>query len=135
MQICGTLTAHQHKRGQTMKHLGKTDSVTTCDCCGKSGLKVTYAAELDCGEIAHYGSTCVAKHTGQKAAVIDKAMEDAAAAVKATKTKAYEQSAEYLQLAAKMAQAHKLGLIGVAFKQFCNIERQIAETKRAEIFA
>lgn len=118
-----------------MKHLGKTDSVNTFDCCGKSGLKVTYAVELDCGEIAYYGSTCVAKHAGQKAAEIDKSVNDAAIALKAAKTAAYERTAEHLQLSAKMAQAHKLGLIGVAFKQFCAAERQVADMKRLEVFA
>ena len=118
-----------------MKHLGKTDSVTTCDCCGKSGLKVTYAVELDCGEVVYYGSTCVVKHTGQKAAEIDKSVNDAAVALRAAKTAAYEKTTEYLQLSAKMAQAYKLGLTGLAFKQFCAPERQVADAKRLEIFA
>ena len=47
------------------KALGTTDEVTTCDCCGKSGLKLTVAVQLDCGEVVHYGTTCAARNTGK----------------------------------------------------------------------
>lgn len=45
--------------------LGITDDHTTCECCGRSGLKRTIAiAELDAdgnrGEAVYYGSTCAA---------------------------------------------------------------------------
>lgn len=45
--------------------LGIDDSVTTCDCCGKSGLKSTVAMELDSGDIVHYGCVCAARNTGK----------------------------------------------------------------------
>jgi hypothetical protein len=44
--------------------LDTTDSVTVCDCCGKSNLKMTFICDVD-GEIVHYGSTCVTRHTGK----------------------------------------------------------------------
>jgi hypothetical protein len=45
--------------------LRTTDCVTTCDCCGKSGLKLTVEIELDCGDIVHYGRTCAVRNTGK----------------------------------------------------------------------
>ena len=45
------------------KILGFTDSTTQCDCCGKSGLKGTYAVELD-GTTLYYGSVCVKRNLG-----------------------------------------------------------------------
>jgi hypothetical protein len=48
--------------------LGTTDSVSSCDCCGKSNLKQTVAViELDArgdevtGETLHFGTTCAAR--------------------------------------------------------------------------
>lgn len=45
--------------------LGTDDSITNCDCCGKSGLKFTVIIELDNGEIAHYGQVCAGRNTGK----------------------------------------------------------------------
>lgn len=47
------------------KALGTDDSITTCDCCGKSNLKFTVAIELDDGEIVHYGQVCARRNTGK----------------------------------------------------------------------
>ncbi len=46
--------------------LGTNDSVTTCDCCGKSNLKSTVIMELDSGEIVHYGRVCARRNTGKE---------------------------------------------------------------------
>lgn len=48
-----------------MKALGTDDSITNCDCCGKSGLKFTVIIEMDDGEIAHYGQVCARRNTGK----------------------------------------------------------------------
>lgn len=48
-----------------MKALFLDDSVTTCDCCGRTGLKATVAMQLDCGGILHYGRTCAARNSGK----------------------------------------------------------------------
>ena len=48
--------------------LGSTDEVNTCDCCGKSNLKATWAVEMiDApeGGVLYYGSTCVTRNTGK----------------------------------------------------------------------
>jgi hypothetical protein len=46
--------------------LGTDDSVTTCDCCGKTNLKSTVIIQLDSGEIVHYGSVCACRNTGKE---------------------------------------------------------------------
>lgn len=48
-----------------MRAIGKTDAVTTCDCCGKAGLKLTVAIETSAGDIVHYGSTCASRNSGK----------------------------------------------------------------------
>lgn len=42
------------------KILGITDERTTCECCGKQGLKRTVAIDF-ASEIRYYGTTCAAK--------------------------------------------------------------------------
>ena len=43
--------------------LGFTDEHNTCDCCGKSELKGTYAVIINENEF-FYGSTCVKRNLG-----------------------------------------------------------------------
>ena len=43
--------------------IGYTDSITECECCGKTELKGTYCIELDGIEL-YYGSTCAFKAHG-----------------------------------------------------------------------
>jgi hypothetical protein len=40
--------------------LGTSDTVTTCDHCGRSDLARTVALDFD-GEVSYYGTTCAAK--------------------------------------------------------------------------
>jgi hypothetical protein len=44
----------------TPRILGITDEITTCDHCGREGLKRTVALCMADGEIVHYGTTCAA---------------------------------------------------------------------------
>ena len=45
----------------TARYLGTTDDVTTCDCCGRTGLKSTVAIEMhDDADPVYYGVTCAA---------------------------------------------------------------------------
>lgn len=48
-----------------MQALYIDDSVTTCDCCGRTNLQATVAMQLDCGGILHYGRTCAARNSGK----------------------------------------------------------------------
>lgn len=43
-----------------MKVLGITDTVTTCDCCGKKNLKRTVVLDTETG-VLYYGTSCAAK--------------------------------------------------------------------------
>jgi len=47
-----------------VKFLGTDDSVSTCDCCGKRGLKHAVALETDMGDEVFYGVTCAARELG-----------------------------------------------------------------------
>jgi hypothetical protein len=117
------------------KQLGTDDSINTCDCCGKTGLKFTFAVELDSGEVVHYGSTCVTRHTGKTPAKIANEVFAREQAEKAICEAQFRATVESSRLEAKMKEAHKLGLFGKAFKEFCTVERLAADAKRAEIFA
>lgn len=51
------------------KILGINDDVTTCECCGRTGLKKTVVLDIEGVGIVHYGSDCAAtKLHGKKAA-------------------------------------------------------------------
>lgn len=118
-----------------MKVLGYNDGVHTCDCCGKSELKGTFGVQLETGEVVHYGSVCVTRHTGKTKAVIVSEVAKREAEEKARKEAEYSRTFEAIRYAAKMNEAHKLRLIGKAFKDFCTTERIAADLKRTEIFA
>lgn len=45
-----------------MKAIIFTDSVDTCDCCNKTGLKGTYLVSDELGNEYYYGSTCVKRN-------------------------------------------------------------------------
>ena len=65
-----------------MKALYLGDSVTTCDCCGRTELKATVAMQLDCGGILHYGRTCAARNSGKTQKQIkQEVFQEAAAAI------------------------------------------------------
>ena len=41
------------------------DTVDTCDCCGRAGLKHTVLMRLEDDSIVNYGTTCAARNTGK----------------------------------------------------------------------
>ena len=41
------------------------DSVTTCDCCGRSDLKATVLMQSDLGELVHFGQVCAARNSSK----------------------------------------------------------------------
>lgn len=43
-----------------VKILGINDDVTTCECCGRAGLKKTVVLDMN-GSQVHYGMQCAAK--------------------------------------------------------------------------
>lgn len=66
---------------ETVRYLGTTDEVETCDCCGKSNLKVTVALLFpQADEPVYFGTTCAAHALSRPAKEIRKAaksMDDA----------------------------------------------------------
>jgi hypothetical protein len=44
----------------TVRFLGTTDDVTTCECCGRSDLKSTVALSIDESDPVYFGVTCAA---------------------------------------------------------------------------
>jgi hypothetical protein len=117
------------------KQLGTDDSVNTCDCCGKTGLKFTFAVELDSGEVVHYGSTCVTRHTGRTRAQIESEGAQREAVERGAKERIFRATPEAHIYDRRMSEAHALQLIGKAFKEFCTAAREAADRKRAEIYA
>ena len=45
--------------------IGTTEAVTTCDCCGKTDLKLTVIMLLETGQRVNYGTTCAGRNTGK----------------------------------------------------------------------
>ena len=88
-----------------MKALYLTDSITTCECCGRTELKATVTMQLDCGGILHYGRTCAARNSGKSQKQIRQEVfaEEAAAVGRASW--AYRTSSECRDLRAFMATA------------------------------
>lgn len=116
------------------KILATDDSVNTCDCCGKSNLKFTFAVEVG-GEVVHYGSTCVTKHTGRTYIQAKNEIATHEANRVMALERKYQATREAIALTARMLEAHKQSLAGKPFKEFCAVARAAADAKRAEIFA
>lgn len=77
-----------------MRVLGINDDVTTCECCGKSGLKCTVVLTNGEGEV-HYGRDCAARAVAGKfgrpltAERMERKARDIQAGVKTTTRKPY----------------------------------------------
>ena len=54
-----------------------TDEVTTCDCCGKAGLKRTVLMRLDDDSLVNFGTTCAARNTGKTSQQVTKEVRHA----------------------------------------------------------
>jgi len=119
----------------TYKTLAIVDDVNTCDCCGKSNLKSTVAMERDDGEVLYFGSVCAARHSGRDTKAIKseaKAEHDRRVHLARVELR---DSNEEMTANARMNEAHKAKLIGIAFREFCRATSDAASAKRAEIAA
>jgi hypothetical protein len=96
-----------------MQILGITDSVNTCDCCGKSNLAKTVVVDLDNG-IQYFGTTCVKKHTGFTFKQVLKNENDKRQAEIKEKNEILEKSKEATAYYSKIAEADRLKLFGKA---------------------
>jgi hypothetical protein len=61
------------------KLLGTTNDKDTCDCCGRTDLKLTYAIRFDdAGDVRYYGSECASKALRFRANLLPRAAKAAA---------------------------------------------------------
>ena len=113
--------------------LGSDDSINTCDCCGKTDLKATWAVEMiETGEILHYGSVCVTRNTGIKnpesAARIYEREQMRLANIE------LRQSAEWREQKSKYAQRQNMNLKpGRESMEFVRAEVEAVNAKKAEL--
>lgn len=116
--------------------LGTDDSVTNCDCCGKSGLKFTVIMELDSGEIAHYGQVCAGRNTGKSKPQINAEIRAHAEAQKRAARSEFFSHPAYLAERARFAERNRAGIRpGVAAMEFVESAVAAADAVRAEIAA
>jgi len=73
--------------------IGTTDENTTCDCCGKSNLKMTVVLRDADGEFYFYGRTCAARATRTTSAQVGRA----AGAAESRRQVAAGQAARYTE--------------------------------------
>lgn len=120
-----------------VRALGTDDSVTTCDCCGRSNLKFTVAIELDCGDVVHYGQVCASRNTGKTRPVINAEIKAEAKRVLDAATAEYSASAEHAAYVTKLAErnARRDILPGIASMEYILAESVAADAARARIAA
>ena len=114
----------------TYKTLAIVDDVNTCDCCGKSNLKSTVAMERDDGEVLYFGSVCATRHSGRDAKAIKSEAKAAHDAKVAAARNELRNSQEEIAANARMNEAHKAGLIGMKFREFCRTASDAAQATK-----
>lgn len=117
------------------KVLGYEEAVNTCDCCGKTDLKGTFAVERADGEILYFGCVCVTRHTGKAAKVVRQDAKDATAERLLIASKELRAHPAVIADQVKMAEARKLGLRPVLFMEHHRVEARAADAACAEIAA
>lgn len=113
-----------------MQAICQDDSVTTCDCCGKSGLKFTILMSNG----AHYGSVCATKHSGKKSSVLRREIADAEASRVAVASAELQKHPAAIALAAKILQRPRT-MVGKSALEFIASEREAFGIARREIAA
>lgn len=118
------------------KVLGYEEAVNTCDCCGKTDLKGTFAVERDDGEIVHFGCVCVTRHTGKAAKVVRKEAKDATAARREAAVAEYIAAGTRAALNAKQKAVREAGVaVGRTFVDATRDEWMADDTMRAMVAA
>lgn len=115
------LFTETQKVNKMIKILGTDDTVTTCDCCGKSNLKHTVIVDVD-GEVFNYGSTCATRHTGLKPGQIKSAIEQKRLDARAAASKEFRATPECIAHQAKLAQLTRDKVR--PGKEFCEAQRE-----------
>lgn len=60
------------QRAMTYTAICTDDSITTCECCGRTNLKATVLMQSDLGELVHFGRICAARNSGKTSQQITK---------------------------------------------------------------
>lgn len=121
--------------------LGTDDSITTCDCCGKSNLKFTVTIELDDGEHVHYGQVCARRNTGKDQRTITGEIRAAEQARVAAARAEFVASPEYVAERARFAEREELAratgqrMLGRAAAEFVREVTDAAMAARQSIAA
>lgn len=121
--------------------LGTDDSVTTCDCCGKSNLKFTVAIELDDGEIVHYGQICARRNTGKDQRTITSEIKASQQAARDAARSEYTASPEYAAERARFEERDEIArrtgarMLGRDAAEFVRTATEAAWTVRAAVAA
>ena len=120
-----------------MQALHITDTVTTCDCCGKSDLARTVAMLTDSGELVHYGTTCAARNSGKTSKIIRSEIAAREQAAIGAARKEFNASTEYLRERARFAERNRISpvLLGKAAMEFVRPQCDAADQKCREIAA
>lgn len=97
---------------------GITDEVTTCDCCGRPGLKKTIIL-VDDGCVSYFGSECAARALGRRRKADVEKIAAKAQAVVDQKEATRKFYAEFLADDARLKAAFDsaVGFVG-SFRQF-----------------
>lgn len=118
--------------------LGTDDGITTCDCCGKSGLKFTVAIEMDDGEVVHYGQVCARRNTGKDQRTIASEMKAHKDAQRAAARREFFACDAYLAERSRYAERDSLPFgdarrLGIAASEFVRDASDAADHACAEI--
>lgn len=92
-----------------IKILGIDDSVNSCDCCGRIGLKSTIIVEVD-GEQFNFGQICATKHTGMSSSKIKSEISNILTEKIKVARQEYYSTKEYQSHQEKLKQLHKEGV-------------------------
>lgn len=111
-----------------MQALKTDDSVTTCDCCGRTGLKFTVLMSNG----AHYGSVCATRHAGKSSKELAHEIKAAEAQRVAAARAEYRAHPAYAAMLTKLAQRPRT-LLGKPAADFIRAESAAEMAARCAI--
>lgn len=99
---------------------GTSDSVNTCDCCGRTKLKQTVImADSETGEVVHFGVICSARNSGLSRRQISTQMELHMEAQIAIARAEFRATPEFNAFTARMSLANESNITpGAPFREF-----------------
>lgn len=116
-----------------MRLLGITDSVNTCDCCGKTDLKCTVAFEQEDLNIVYYGRICAQRWYGKAQKVINGELRTIKDNANSEASKLYRSDPIYAEYEALLAKLNQQKLMFNERWAILQPISQLNEAKRKEI--